>query len=488
MNAIHGARSLCLIIGLLLVLFSQIALPQAKPERSLPDLPGMSAASYVKVGIPSGADLKGLSDDEKKTLASLIKVNDYPIYVMIVHGDYGFDDFLKVGHPRSYTAKCKGESCSGFSTLTRKSNKLLGRNFNLSIYPILVFYTDSPNGYASVALSPADSIEAYLADPSKKNIMDVLAYPYWTADGMNEYGVAITPFYVEGEEVYDPSKININTHESKRLVLDYAKNVDEAIELFGQYNNSESATTYYQVADALGNSAILEYYDGKVNATRNVERWQAVTNFMLKGAAPDSVLGLCSRYDTVYNALKSSKGMIDRNEGMDILSSVSVWHVPRGNRRYTYTCWSVVYDMTAGDVDVCPGRQYDVKKHFKLEMVNDLEAAKLQMTPLTLPTSGKLKASLMVKNLSPRPSKKTFVRFYLSTTKMLGEDAVLVSRKRLRSIKAGGKTTVRMENSLVGGIGSGTYYLIGIIDEEGKLNDPARQNNTIASLKQITVN
>jgi hypothetical protein len=292
MNATYGGRPVCLIVCILLVLSAQISFSQEDPAKLLMDRLGKNGVAYGKVGIPGRADLKGLSDDEKRTLESIIKVHDYPIYVMTFYGDYGFDDFLKVGHPRSYTAKYKEESCSGFRTLTRKSNKLLGRNFDLSIYPILVFYTDSPNGYASVTLSPADSIEAYLADPSKKNIMDVLAYPYWTADGMNEYGVAITPFYVEGEEVYDPSKININTHESKRLVLDYAKDVDEAIELFGQYNNSESATTHYQVADALGNSAILEYYDGKVNATRNVERWQAVTNFMLKGAAPDSVLGL----------------------------------------------------------------------------------------------------------------------------------------------------------------------------------------------------
>jgi hypothetical protein len=186
--------------------------------------------------------------------------------------------------------------------------------------------------------------------------------------------------------------------------------------------------------------------------------------------------------------LKSSKGIIDREEGMDILSSVSVWQVPHGNGLFTYTCWSVVYDMTAGDVDVCPGRQYDVKKHFKLEMVNDLEAVKVQMTPLTMTSGGKLKASLRVRNLSPRPSKRTYVKFYLSTTKKLGEDAVLIARKRLPCIKAGGETTLRAEKYLASRIGSGVYYLIGIVDEEGKLNDPQRKNNTVASQVQLTVN
>lgn len=488
MNTAPAIRPVCLIVCLLTIQCSQMAFAQEEPRRLLEDLFGESGAAYSRVGIPRRAELKGLSDDGKKTLESIVKIHEYPIYVMTFYGDYGFDDFLKVGHPRSYAARYHEEGCSGFSTLPKKGNKLFGRNFDLSIYPVLVMYTDPPNGYASVSLNIADSIDRYLDDPSKQNIRDVLEYPYLTLDGMNEYGVAITPFYIEGEEVYDPGKININTFEVKRLVLDYAKNVDEAIKLFGEYNNIESENTHYQVADALGNSAVIEYYDGKVNATRNVERWQVVTNFMIKGAAPDSFLDVCWRYDTVYNVLESSNGIINRKKGMDILSSVSVWHVPRGNGRYTYTCWSVIYDITDGHVDVCPGRQYDIKKHFKLDMVNDLEAARVQMTPLTMTTAGKLKASLRIKNLSPHPSNKTFVKFYLSRTKKLREDAILIARKKLTSIKAGGKTTVRMENNLPGGISSGAYYLIGIIDEEGKLNDPQRNNNTIASLKQITLN
>lgn len=49
-----------------------------------------------------------------------------------------------------------------------------------------------------------------------------------------------------------------------RLILDYADNVEEAVEIASGYDLHDSAKTsyHYMVADASGKSAILEWVDG----------------------------------------------------------------------------------------------------------------------------------------------------------------------------------------------------------------------------------
>ena len=80
-----------------------------------------------------------------------------------------------------------------------------------------------------------------------------------------------------------------------RLILDYADNVEEAIELASQYDMHDSAGTsyHYMVADKEGNSVILEWAgesdvtdnDGsqrEFKVTRNTQPYQVVTNFIVQ--------------------------------------------------------------------------------------------------------------------------------------------------------------------------------------------------------------
>ena len=57
-----------------------------------------------------------------------------------------------------------------------------------------------------------------------------------------------------------------------RMILDYASNVDEAVELIKNYNLHDSAKTsfHYMIADASGKSAILEWLpDNGTDSTDN---------------------------------------------------------------------------------------------------------------------------------------------------------------------------------------------------------------------------
>lgn len=429
-----------------------------------------------------------LSDDQKKTLASIKKVNDYPIYTMTYFGDYGFDEFIKKGHAADFAPEFNGEACSCFGALNSKGSKIYGRNLDLTNrYPVLFLRTDSPTGYAAVTLHGAIDIELYLSDPSEQHTQWVLEYPFWPFDGMNEYGVAISGLNVPGEVVYDPNKISLNRYELRRLVLDHARNVEEAIALIRAYNCTSSDSVHYLVSDASGKSAVIEYYNGKINAKRNTESWQVATNFMQRGRAPETVLGECHRYATVYNSLLPRSGLISRWDGKNILGSVARYQLPVGDNVYIYTVWSAIYDLTTGWTDIYPGTQYGNKQALKLQMINDLAVLKAVLKPSQITPGEEFAATVKIKNWSPRPSQKTFVNLYLSPKKKLSDNAIHIGRQKLKVLSGGKNKLVKIRKTLKASLPAGSYFLIAVVDEKGRNNDPTLKNNSLVWNKKVVV-
>jgi hypothetical protein len=445
-------------------------------------------SALQQAGIPLGFATEELTEAQKKALASIRRINDYPVYTMTYYGGYGFDEFLKVGHPWDPHALNIKEGCSCFGAFNKKGPVLYGRNLDLTEpYSVLVLYTDPPEGYASVSLCVAVDIESYLENPTDENTQWVLEYPYWPFDGMNEYGVAISGLNVKGEVVYNPDKISLDRYEFRRLVLDHARNVDEAIDLIRKYNNTGSETVHYLVADARGKSIIVEYYDGEVHAHRNVEPWQAVTNFMIGGAPPDTLLGHCERYAAVYTALHNYNGLINKQIGMDILGSVSCYMLPIGDGRFIYTVWSAIYDLTDGGLDVCPGTQYGNLERFALDMVRDLKLVRSRIKPKKLQKGDKFELITQIKNNSPRPSKSTSIRYYLSKKKTIDESAILLTRRSFKTLKSKKKRTLHIERFLNKSVEAGSYYLVTVVDEEGRNNDPKPKNNRFVWKDKVTI-
>jgi hypothetical protein len=441
-----------------------------------------------QAGIALGAATDELTEDQKKTLASIKKINDYPIYTMTYFGDYGFDEFLKVGHPWDPHTQNLIEGCSCFGALNKKGPILYGRNLDLTEpYSVLVLYTKPPNGYASVTLCVAMDVESYLEDATYENTQWVLEYPYWPFDGMNEYGVAISGLNVQGEVVYDPNKISLDRYEFRRLVLDHARNVNEAIELIRKYNNTGSETVHYLVSDASGKSIIVEYYNGQVHAHRNVEPWQAVTNFMIGGASPDTLLGHCDRYAAVYTALHDNNGLINAQIGMDILGSVSRYMLPTGDGRFIYTVWSAIYDLIDGRLNICPGTQYGNLERFGLDMIRDLKLVRSRIEPKKLKQGDKFELITQIKNNSPRPSKATTVRYYLSKKKAIDGDAILLAKRSFKSLKSKKKRSLQIERFMNKSVEAGSYFLVTIVDEESRNNDPKPKNNKFVWKNEVTI-
>ena len=482
-----GFQKLILISTIFLTLHALTFSQELDREKILKGRVELRAA-LQQAGIALGFATQELTEDQKRTLNSIKKINDYPVYTMTYYGDYGFDEFIKVGHPWDPQASNIKEGCSCFGALNKKGKIFYGRNLDLyEPYSVLVLYTEPPEGYASVSLCVAVDIDSYLENPTEKHIQWVLEYPFWPFDGMNEYGVSISGLNVNGEAVYDPDKISLDRYEFRRLVLDHARNIDEAIDLIRKYNNTGSETVHYLVSDARGKSAIIEYYDGQVHAHRNVEPWQAVTNFMIGGAPPDSLLGYCLRYATVYTSLYHYNGLINVQTGMDILGSVARYMLPVGDGRYIYTVWSAIYDLTGGELNVCPGTQYGNLERFNLDMVCDLKLKKSRMKPYHLQRGDKFELITEIQNNSPRPSKNTAVRYYLSKKKTIDEDAILLTKRSFKALQSKKKRTLQVERFLNKSVQAGKYFLVTVVDEEGHNNDPKPKNNKFVWKSKVTI-
>jgi hypothetical protein len=176
---------------------------------------------------------------------------------------------------------------------------------------------------------------------------------------MNEYGLAVavtsSPCRIGNG---DPKKSTIDSSQAMRLILDHAKSVDEAIELLQGFNvHFPRMCGHHQLADAFGNTAIVEYVDGEAIVTRGQDPWLVATNFLITEVQPEGANGPCWRYMQAYEILSQHHGHISPRTAMKLLEDVS-----------TSTIWSIVYNLSTGNVDLAMGRDYGLLYTFDLEM------------------------------------------------------------------------------------------------------------------------
>lgn len=318
---------------------------------------------------PAAADSNALS-----TLESLQQIDEVPVYTMTYRGDYGFSQYLKTGvmQPPAISLLKPKEietwSCSCFAALSPDAEKIFGRNFDWHDRAILILFTDSPDGHASVSMANPVFF-GYSADPKLNSINDrerLLSAPYFSLDGMNEKGVAIGLMAIPtARSPYDPSKITIGELQVIRLVLDYAATVQEAVQLIGRYNvRMDQPPVHYLIADREGRSVVVELINGSMQVIQNMTPWQISTNFILAGSKvlSDYRQADCWRYKILYSELDQTGGKTTAEQGMQLLQAVSQSSSSGG------TMWSAVYNLSTGQMLFVPGRKYDSVKTFTLKM------------------------------------------------------------------------------------------------------------------------
>jgi predicted choloylglycine hydrolase len=296
-----------------------------------------------------------------KTMASLEKVDDFPLYVMNYSSRYFFDLFAEVGTDWSVYQKvykaANPDACTSLAALNPDGQAVFGRNFDWQHRSSLLLFTDPPNGYASVSMVDLYylGLEGMQEIPWSKRFI-LLAAPYATIDGMNECGVAISQNAVPRRNFpKDPNKPTLLNSQIIRLVLDHARDVDEALDLIRQYNiDFADVSVHFHIADVSGKSAIVEYVDGGISVVRDEKNWQVSTNYLFsEPLQPD-----CWRYKKAFAALAKEQGDITNEQAMNILQSTSQQH----------TTWSVVYNLNTGDINLVMGKDYDDVHTFELSM------------------------------------------------------------------------------------------------------------------------
>ena len=327
----------------------------------------------------------GIFRNELCSLLSLKKLDDYGMYQMTYYGDYGFDEFLKIGAEsdadiEAFVTKrllkglpiklgVVGDGCTAFAVKNENGEVMYARNFDFDYAPSLQVFTNPSEGYASVSTVNL-SFAGYSQDKLPKGLsIDsflTLAAPFIPVDGMNEKGVACALLAVpEANLEKDDSKVTLSTTTAIRLVLDYAANVDEAIALLKQYNIyfSKGVECHYLIADASGQSALVEYYDGALRVVKTDKEYQIASNFIAyNGLNIGEGFTEFERYDAVENAIKEHGGVLNENQCVDLLAEVGV-----RNKSKDKLQWSVIYNLSNGEGKIFAHRNKDNTIDFLLK-------------------------------------------------------------------------------------------------------------------------
>jgi hypothetical protein len=301
-----------------------------------------------------------------RTLASFRKVDDFPLYSMRYYGRYDLGRYLQAVGQASETqsreqAGSAGWACTCFAALSDEGDPLFGRNFDWTTQSALLLFTDPPDGYASVTIVDTTYFGLGKEEPSWAGRIDLLATPYMPFDGMNEHGLAVGMMAVpHAEPSRAPQQTTITSLHVIRLMLDYARDVDEAISLLGDYNVDfmGGPPVHYLIADSSGDSAVIEFVGGQMHVIRDEQPWQVATNFLITEADAEDVGSSCWRYQAADEALQEAQGHVSPEDAMTLLRKVS----------QSSTRWSAVYDLTSGDIQVAMGRKYTEVNAFHLEL------------------------------------------------------------------------------------------------------------------------
>jgi penicillin V acylase-like amidase (Ntn superfamily) len=284
---------------------------------------------------------------------------------MRFYGDYDLPDYASDAKlPENMQAGTASNSpqmfaCTCFSAKTEKGSQILGRNFDWSNHPALLLFTNPPGRYASVSMVDISYLGYSKSDDPAKNPGGLYRSPLLPFDGMNEKGLAVGMMALSSAQApHDPQKQTINSVMIIRLMLDHAKNVEEAIALFEKFNIDFSGgpPLHYFITDRSGRSVVVELVDQNISVLRNTNPWHLATNFILTGLSPETALTSCWRYKKAWQTLENQASKFSQSSALSLLKGVSQRN----------TIWSVVYDTSSLDLWVVMGKKYDRVHQYNL--------------------------------------------------------------------------------------------------------------------------
>jgi Penicillin V acylase and related amidases len=310
-----------------------------------------------------------------RTISSIKKISKAPAYQMNYYGDYAIDKYLKQGvgsndelqdFLTSNLAMGAGKlfdgnhGCSAFFGVTPDGDYIVARNFDTTDGEGCILKADDTEGSKIVGISnigwllnvPKDNLK--LADEMK-----MIAAPYMTMDGMNQYGLAVSVFSSDGTQyTADKNKISIFDHTVPIVLLNKAKTVDEAISFLSKYNISASDyPLHYMFCDASGNSAVVEFVKGKMQVVHKNNKYQICSNFILYNNPTLKGFG-SDRYNNYDAVLSKTQGVISIEDALKLLQKNTI----PGDEE-----WSVVYNLTDKTISATFYGDYDKVYKYSLK-------------------------------------------------------------------------------------------------------------------------
>ena len=159
----------------------------------------------------------------------------------------------------------------------------------------------------------------------------LLLTSYAPMDGLNQVGLAISVLLLPNKSTHqnNPNLINITTSIMIRGVLDYCKNIKEAILFFKKFNMHdalEGNSFHFMITDANGDSVVIEYINNKIelvypDKNKNL-KYLFVTNFYLS-TEDKSGFGF-DRYKILEDYLNKTDVRMEWNDAIKLLEKVQM--------------------------------------------------------------------------------------------------------------------------------------------------------------------
>lgn len=312
--------------------------------------------------------------------------SDYDLDGLLANGSKGIMDSVK--HLQNAVKMASvvpnpakdGFACSTFNAQNPDGDYLLGRNFDYKAAPCLVCWTAPEHGYKSVSVVDTTFFihgTKYFPMHKAKSQLRAMAAPFTSMDGINEKGLSIAVLEIKSKATKQSTgKTPIITTVAIRAALDKCATVEEAIELFASYDMQDllGINYHYQIADANGTSAIIEYVDNKMVVIRqdeNKKNLMLANFFLTKGGDNHDGRGY-DRYARMKAKTEEKNGIVTEDEAMELLSKCTLHYQHKTFKHMVITLWSTVYNCNEKSMLMCAGMDYSKKYKFFVDKPGEI--------------------------------------------------------------------------------------------------------------------
>lgn len=326
----------------------------------------VAAALFGRLGLT----LVGVKCNEEQGIYVIDYKEDYKLQQLLDEGGVTTQDelakylirILLKGLPIKIDYDVPSLACSTFIAETPEGGRLFGRNLDNQETDLAVVKTAPKDGYRSVSVVNL-SFLGYDKDHTPAKLPDrvvAMGAPYFPLDGVNEKGLAVGVLQLQADATnQNTEKIDVDTTLAIRILLDRAANVEEAVELLRQYDMHASAggCYHFQIADATGNSVVVEYVGDEMVVVEKQDGFLAATNFYLSDVPFDYEPQGMDRYEGMKETLTENGCVLTAEEAMALLQKVALTGTaPDAQGRSYSTQWSSIYDLTDPSLTLCADR------------------------------------------------------------------------------------------------------------------------------------